>query len=236
MKIFTLIPAFDERGNLEVLINRLENQFKIQKIQYKIFFVVQGDDGSRQLLEKLKREKPFLDFIFYEKPLGIGRAYKIGYGKIDKTADYILTMDADLNHDIKDLPKFLKSIRVTKSDLVIGSRFVTGGKFEDRRIWKKAASLVTNKLVTLLLGIPVKDISSGYRLIKREIVEKINQKLHCTGYPAYMEFILYAHKFGLKIAEVPITYHPRSWGESKINSARTFIDYIRFLGSILFNS
>lgn len=235
MKIIILIPAYNEKGNLEILIKSIENQFQKLKINFKIFFVLQGDDGSRELLTKLKKTNSRLDFIHFKNPLGIGRAYKIGYSKVDKNADYILTLDADLNHDISEFPKFLKSIRDGKFDLVIGSRFVAGGRFNDKRIWKKKISLLANMLIAKIISIKVKDISSGYRLIKRKVVEKVQNKLQFTGYPSYMEFILYTHKFGFKIKEIPITYHPRLWGKSKISSFKTMFDYFHFLIAVLFN-
>lgn len=233
MNILILIPAYNEKGNLAKLISEIEQEFKKQKVKFKIFFVIQGDDGSKQLLDKLKQKKSYLDFIYYKKPLGIGKAYKIGYNHIDKSVTYVLTMDADLNHDIRDLPRFLKSIKEANSDLIIGSRFIKGGQFEDTRLWKKAASLATNKIVTAFLGLPLKDVSSGFRLIKAEVIKQIRNRLKCPGYPSYMEFVLLAHKNGFKVREIPITYHPRKWGRSKISSATTFIDYIRFLIDIL---
>lgn len=236
MKIFTLIPAYNEKDNLTLLITQLEKEFRKQKIQFKIFFVLQGDDGSRELLDNLKKTKPSLDFVYYKNPLGIGNAYKVGYANVDKTADCILTMDADLNHDIRDLPEFITALKNTKSDLVIGSRFVSGGKFDDNRIWKKIASRLTNKLVTALLRIDVKDISSGYRLMKKDVVKNVYPKLKNSGYPSYMEFILAAKRLGFKIAEIPITYHHRIWGESKISSLRTLVDYLRFLSTLVVNS
>lgn len=236
MKIFTLVPAYNEKENVEKLISQLEDEFKKQKIQFKIFFVIQGNDGSRKLLEDLKKKKQYLDFIYFEKPLGIGNAYKVGYSKVEKTADYILTMDADLNHDIRDLPKFIKAIKDTKSDLVIGSRFVAGGKFDDKRIWKKIASRLANKIVTTILQIDVKDISSGYRLMRKEVAGKVHPKLINSGYPSYMEFILRARRLGYKITEIPIIYHRRIWGRSKISSIGTMVDYFRFLLALVFSS
>lgn len=235
MNIFILIPAFNERGNLTKLIEGIEKQSKKLGIRFKIFFVLQGNDGSRELLEKLKRQKKFIDFVYFPKPLGIGYAYKIGYSHIDKSADLVLTMDADLNHDIKDLSGFIKQLEKDNCDLIIGSRFINGGKFDETRIWKKIASLLTNKIVSTLLGLKIKDVTSGFRLIKIDVVKKVSKKLHCSGYPSYMEFILSANKLGFKIKEIPITYHHRIWGKSKISSISTIIDYIRFLGSLLLN-
>lgn len=236
MKIIILIPAYNEKGNLEILTKTIERQLKKLKINFKILFVLQGTDGSRELISFLKQKKPYLDFIYYKYPLGIGQAYKIGYQHLDKSCTHVLTMDADLNHDIGDLSRFLHAMTEQKCDVVIGSRFIRGGKFADKRLWKKIASIATNKIVTKIIGIRIKDISSGYRLIKKEVINKIHKKLKNKGYPSYMEFIMLTYKSGFKICEVPITYHARLWGQSKINSFTTFIDYLKFVGSIVFNS
>ncbi|MBI3379740.1 glycosyltransferase [Candidatus Gottesmanbacteria bacterium] len=235
MKIFVLIPAYNEKGNLNDLISKIEKEFKKQKIVFKIFFVLQGNDGSRELLAKLKKTKPYLDYIYYEKPLGIGKAYKVGYQYLDKTATHILTMDADLNHDIIDLSRFIQMMKKNYADLIIGSRFIKGGRFDEKRVWKIIASRLTNKIVTQIMGIKVKDISSGYRFMKKEVAEKVRLNLKYDGYPSYMEFILYANRYGFNIAEIPITYHYRIWGKSKISSFKTLVDYFRFMLSIVFN-
>lgn len=236
MKIFVLIPAYNERGNLEKLIGELEKEFNRLKMSFKIFLVLQGNDGSRELIEKLAQKKKFIGFIHYPKPLGIGNAYKRGFMHLSKSADFVLTMDADLNHDPKDIKRLLAVITKEKTDVVIGSRFVPDGVFADKRAWKRLTSLLTNKLIQLMAKLSVKDISSGYRLMKRDVVEKIKSKLTSSGYPYYMEFILLAAKSGFKIREIPITYHPRIWGKSKIGNLRTVFDYMKFLGKLLINS
>lgn len=236
MKIFILIPAFNEKGNLEKLIKSIERQLKELKIKFNIFFVLQGNDGSDKLLNLLKKEKKFIDYIHFPKSLGIGRAYKVGYEHVDKSAQLVLTMDADLNHDVCELPQFLKLMAKNDCDLIIGSRFTKGGKFDEKRVWKKIASFSTNKIVSTILGLSVSDISSGYRLIKIKVIDKIKGKLKQNGYPSYMEFIILAQKSGFKIKEVPIIYHPRVWGKSKIASWKTVFDYLKFLTDLFVNS
>lgn len=236
MKIFVLIPAYDEKENLDLLITGLEKELSKHKLKYKIFFVLQGNDGSKELVENFKKKKALIDYIYFPKPIGIGNAYKIGYSHIDKSADLVLTMDADLNHDIKDLPRMIKELEGNDFDLIIGSRFINGGIFDEKRLWKKIASSLTNKIVSTFLGLHINDVTSGFRLMKIDLIKKVSKQLKCSGYPSYMEFILAANKYGYKIQEVPITYHHRIWGKSKISSISTLIDYARFLGSLFFSS
>lgn len=228
MSIFCLIPAYNEKGNLNKLSKRLISTLSKEKISFKIFFVIQGEKDTLDLLENLKRTYLQIDYVYFPKALGIGKAYKVGFEHVNKNFTHVLTLDADLNHDPKELPKFFRLLKKENTDIIIGSRFVKGGSFKDKRIWKRLASFGVNFFITKLLGIKVHDITSGYRLIKREVVDKIKNELKEKGYTSYMEFALLAHTHGFKIKEVAITYKPRIWGKSKMKKVRTFFDYLFF--------
>lgn len=233
MRIFCLIPAYNEKGNLVELSRRLISTLVKEKISFKIFFVIQGDKDAYNLLENLKKTYPQIDYIYFPQPLGIGRAYQIGFQHINKAFTHVLTLDADLNHQPEELPKFLAVWKKSAPDIIIGSRFVPGGKFQDQRAWKKVTSFLVNLVITKFLGIKVHDVTSGYKLIKREVVENIKDHLKETGYPSYMEFMLQAKKSGFKIKEVPINYVPRKWGKSKMGKIKTFLNYLFFLPKAL---
>lgn len=233
MKIFCLIPAYNEKGNIEALTEKLVSEFIKQKTKYAILFVIQGDDGSREILDKLKRKNKNIKYLFFKKPLGIGNAYKVGFQSIDPTCTHVFTLDADLNHNPKYFPQFVSTAIKTKADVVIGSRYMSGGKFLDTRMWKRVISLLMNKFITTILSIPVHDISSGFRLIKINVITKVLPKLRERNYPAYMEFIMYSHKAHFKLREISIVYTPRSWGKSKMNSVNTLRDYLLFLPRIV---
>lgn len=234
MKIFCLIPAFNEKNNLATLTEKLHHHLSAYKrIFFKIYFVIQGDDGSLDIIRSLKKLYRQVDFIYYPKALGIGKAYKVGFEHVDKNFTHVLTLDADLNHDPKELSKFFRLLKKKNTDIIIGSRFVKGGSFNDKRIWKRLASFGVNFFITKLLKIKVHDITSGYRLIRCEVVDKIKNELKEKGYTSYMEFILLAHKHGFKIKEVAISYKPRKWGKSKMKKIKTLFDYLFFLKRIL---
>lgn len=234
MKIFCLIPAYNEKGNLLLLIEKLYNLLEKLRVKSEIFFVIQGTDGSEQLLRKIKKTHKEVDWIYFKAPLGIGKAYKEGFKKVKKGYTHVLTLDADLNHDPSVLPSFIKKMKETDGDIIIGSRFMKGGSFNDKRKWKRIISNLVNRFMTFMLGIEIHDISSGYRLMKVEVVEKIRENLIEKGYPGYMEFIIRARREGFKIAEVPIVYTPRIWGTSKIRKGRIFLDYLVFTIRLLY--
>lgn len=234
MKIFCLIPAYNEKGNLIRLVEGIVRIIPKFSREYKIFFVIQGKDGSINLLKKLKLENKNIDWAYFEKALGIGKAYKIGFDNIDRKFTHILTMDADLNHDPSVLGEFIKTMKINNADLVVGSRFIDGGAFNDKRQWKRFISFILNKIIIIAAKIRINDISSGYRLIKRGVVEKIKNELRELGYPSYMEFAVLAYRHGYKLFEVPIVYKSRVWGKSKMGKLRTLYDYIGFLIHFLF--
>lgn len=236
MKIYCIVPAFNEEGNIEKLTRQLTQEFHTLNIAHKIFLVVQGDDGSQNLVAKLRKKNPAIDSMYFPFPLGIGKAYCNGFNRIDKKFSHVLTLDADLNHDPADIGKFVKAMKTTGSDIVIGSRFMKGGRFDDTRAWKRFISTVVNSFIRILMNVQIHDVTSGYRLMKREVVEKITPTLKESGYPFYMEFILKAKQAGFSFSEIPITYFPRKWGKSKMGKIRTLIDYIKFSPNLFFHS
>lgn len=236
MKIFCLIPAYNETGNLSDLSARLTSVLNKIKLQYKIVYLIQEDKKGLEILEKLHKKNRKIIYEYYPRALGIGQAYRTGFGKINNHWSHILTLDADLNHQPEELPKFLEAYRKTKADIIIGSRFISGGQSHDRRYWKIFISKFINVLVNNILGIAILDKTSGFRLIKFEAINMIRNQLKENGYPSYLEFILLAQKSGCKIVEVPITYIPRSWGKSKMEKKQTAWEYMLFLTKLIFSS
>lgn len=228
MKIEFVIPAFNENGNLQPLVSSIDRQCKKLGISYSILLILQGDDGSRKTVTKLKRKYP-VRFLYFPLPLGIGYAYREGFSHILASSTHIITMDADRNHNPSVLPLFIASMKENHADIVVGSRFIRNGSFAEPRLWKRWLSTIVNSLLTHLLGLPVHDISSGYRLIKKEAVMTIRNRLQEKNYPGYMEFILRAKSDNMRISEVPITYTPRTWGVSKMRAFDTLADYIGFV-------
>lgn len=235
MKIFCLIPAFNEYGNLTELVRRLTNIFNRLRIDSKIFFVLQGNHNNLSEITKIQKIYKKTDFIYYSYPLGIGRAYQKGFKKINSKWTHVLTLDADLNHSPEELPKLINNYRNTKSDVVIGSRFISGGQSQDNRQWKTIASQIVNKIINKILGISIADKTSGFRLIKTELLLRIRNKLKEKDYPSYLEFIILAIKSKALISEEPITYIPRIWGKSKMNKFSTAVDYLIFLPKIIYD-
>lgn len=235
IKILCIIPAYNEAGNLKPLTIQLIQNLKKISSSYQLLFIIQGNDKSDIEIKKLQKKYPKkIKADYFTRPLGIGLAYKIGFDKINKSITHVLTLDADLNHNPKILRNFFIHLEETKSDIVVGSRFIEKGAFYDKRLWKRIISRCINLFLKVILDLPISDATSGYRLIRSNVITTIRKMLNEKGYPAYLEFILISHKSGFRISEIPIIYTPRVWGKSKMNKIKTFKDYLLFFPKIPF--
>jgi dolichol-phosphate mannosyltransferase len=227
--IFCIIPAFNEEGNLLNLSSRLVKVFLKYRISFKILFILQGNKIAVDIVKRIKKKYQNIDYLYYPNALGIGTAYRIGFKNLNKKFSHVLTLDADLNHQPEEIPKFFEALSAKNPDVIIGSRFVSGGNSEEKRFWKKITSLLANMIINRLFDISVADKSSGFRLINTKVIKKVIPRLEENGYPAYMEFILLSIRNGFSITEVPITYIARKWGKSKMKKYDTLVNYLKFI-------
>jgi dolichol-phosphate mannosyltransferase len=125
-------------------------------------------------------------------------------------------MDADLSHDPKFIPKFLKHF--PKFDVIIGSRFIHQGQEEGRNKLRRLISFLANLFIRIILGTKIKDCTSGFRAFKKEVLEKLNFDQFISINPEIVEELLYGCVLAKsKIIEIPITYYERIEGTSKLN-------------------
>lgn len=226
MKISVVIAAYNEKENIIELIQKLINVFRNIKCKYEIILVVQGKDGAFELLQDYKNKfnKP-ISIYYYEKPLGVGPAFKIGFDNVAKDTTYILTMDADLNHKPEDLPSFLKEVEKNDVDIIIGSRYIPGGRMENVYRWRYVLSKAVNGMFSYLTSIKIKDKTSGYRLQKKEAVFKLRSKIKAKNFDFYIEYLILAQKAGFTMTEIPITFVARTKGHSKMKIIDTLLRY-----------
>lgn len=229
MKISAVIPAYNEGENIANLVKRLKSVFMKLDIDFEIIVVVQGRDGSIERLNNFKNsEIPQLKLIYFSEPLGVAKAFKIGFEEIEGDSTHVLTMDGDLNHQPEELPTLIKIINQKNVDIVIGSRYVKGGKMEGLPIWKYLLSRFVNNALSYVTKLSqIKDKTSGYRLLKKGVVDKIKDKVSAKNFDFYVEFLIWAKKEGFEILETPITFKYRKEGESKMGKIDTLIRYVR---------
>lgn len=241
MKISVIIPAYNEEGNIIELTNRLKRIFTGLKIKFELIFIIQGEDGAFEKLKKLKKKISQLRLFHYSKPLGIGPAFVKGFNKISKGYDYVLTMDADLNHQPEEIPLFIERIKKQPHvDIVIGSRNIPKGKMVLNKIryrWiKKMLSNSINYLMPSMYGLNIKDITSGYRLFKLDVIKRIRNKITSKNFEMYPEILILSKRCGFRMTEVPIIFKDRVKGKSKLNFIISGFGYIKLFFRLMFNS
>jgi len=242
MRIVIVLPTYNERENIKVLIPEIFKIFKENKIDGKVIVVDDSSpDGTSNVVEKLKeknKEKFIINLIKRDKKLGLGSAYIYAFRYIlnnpNDIPDVIFEMDADLSHSPDEIPKFLEKFS-EGYDVVIGSRRIKGGKIIGWNKTRKFISLVGNFIGKYLAGIYVSDLTSGYRAYKREVLEKISLKnVESDGYAFQLEMLARAKNKGFKIGTVPITFYDRISGKSKL-SRKDLINFLLIAFKIRFN-
>ena len=230
MKITVVIPAYNEQGNVVELAERLTQSIHELQIDADIYFVIQGDNSAVTLLDDLKkRETLHIRWNYFPEPLGVGPAFRIGFQHIAPDCTHILTMDGDLNHQPEELVKFVECMDQTGADIIVGSRYIPGGSMDGMPLWKFSLSRLVNDFFSYTTALAIQDKTSGYRLMKRAVVEGVGNSTVSRGFEFYLEFLLHAHKAGFSISEVPIAYKVRVAGESKMRKLETLLHYFGVL-------
>lgn len=220
MKILlsVVIPTYNESMNIEKLVQRINSVFTENNIDGEILVVDDNSpDGTGDVVRGLMAKYPSLRLLSRKKKEGLGVAHLAGY--LEAHGDIIVSLDADLSHDPKEIPVMLDRIK-DGYDVVIGSRYVKGGKVEEKPIFNVIASKVAGILAKIGYGVNIDDFTNGYRMFRREVYESIKMCDYSNGNVFLAEFIYYAHKNGFKITEIPTTFVERSEGETKTNVAR----------------
>ena len=179
-------------------------------------------DGTGKWCEKFTAGNQRVKLVTREKKLGLGTAAIFGFQyAIERGFKLIATMDADLSHAPISLVEMLRLIQVPNSttpDVVIGSRYVSGGKIVGWPWYRRISSYLVNVYARLLLGLPTRDNTSAFRIYNVDCLRKIDfSKIQSKGY-SYLEEILMVLKHqDVSFAEVPIEFHDRELGQSKVD-------------------
>ncbi|OGH90462.1 MAG: dolichyl-phosphate beta-D-mannosyltransferase, partial [Candidatus Magasanikbacteria bacterium RIFOXYD12_FULL_33_17] len=211
MKTIIVIPTYNEKENIEKLINKI---FALNIIGLEILVVDDNSpDGTAQVVKNLQSKYP-LHILERASKLGLGSAYIAGFKKaLELQADRIFEMDADFSHDPDDLPAILESAK--NYDLVIGSRKIAGGKIIGWGFTRKFMSNGAMWLSRILLGLKAKDVTAGFRCFNSQVLKTLNlDEIKSNGY-AFQEELLYkTQKAGFTITEIPVTFIDRREGKS----------------------
>lgn len=220
MKAVIVIPTYNERENILRLLPRLQKIFP-KLPDWKVEILVVDDnspDGTAEAVSNIKKRNVHL--LLRKKKTGLGAAYLAGLKKAFGTmgADVSLLMDADLSHNPRYIPSFLREIK-EGADFVIGSRYIKGGEIAEG--WaphRKFLSVFGNIVVGTVLGkSEISDWTSGYRAIKKEVFQRVAPFLsEMRGYTFNVSFAYHTLVAGFRVREVPIKFIDRNSGESKL--------------------
>jgi dolichol-phosphate mannosyltransferase len=227
-RALVIIPTYNEIENLPEIVPAVLAASE----EIDVLVVDDGSpDGTGQLADKLAQERPGRVRVLHRaRKEGLGRAYLAGFAQaLSLGYGRILEMDADFSHDPARLPSLLEASR--RADLVLGSRYVPGGGTVNwglgRRLLSKGGSLYARTI----LGLPVRDLTGGFKCFRREVLEALDlESVASTGYAFQIELTYRAVCRGFKVEEVPIVFHDRRVGKSKMSRAIVLEALIRVWG------
>ncbi len=213
-----VIPTYNEAENLPPLLERVF----AQPLPLHLLIVDDNSpDGTGQVAEALRKTYGNRLHVLHRKEKrGLGPAYRAGFQYVlEQGATIVGQMDADLSHPPERLPLMYQALE--EADVVLGSRYVPGGGVDPHWAWyRKLLSWGANLYARTLLGLPVRDVTGGYRLWRREVLTTIPlERVRSTGYVFQIEMIFLAHRLGFRIREIPIFFRDRQWGHSKLSFA-----------------
>lgn len=226
-KIFIILPTYNEKENISRLIKEL---FELNLPPLNILVVDDNSpDGTGKIVEDLKARYNNLDILHRQKKMGLGRAYIDAFRIVlAKGADIIIHMDVDFSHD----PKYLKDLltKIQDYDLVLGSRYVKGGGIANWNHLRRLISRLGNLYAQLVLNLPVKDLTGGFKCYRRHALESINlDELSSIGFSFMIETTYKTYQRGFVIKEIPIIFTERRLGKSKFNLKIIFESFFKVL-------
>ncbi len=209
-----ILPTYNERENLPLIVPAL------LQIEHLHLLIVddQSPDGTGELADRLAAESGGRVSVLHRQGVrGLGRSYLDGMRHALKTdADVICQMDADLSHQPEELPRLLRASR--DADLVIGSRYVDGGRIVNWPLRRAILSKCANRYIRTVAGLSTNDCTGGFRCWRRAALERLPlHRVNSDGYAFIVELLWEAVAAGLRVVEVPITFIERRHGASKLN-------------------
>lgn len=235
MKIVLITPTYNEAGNIEKVVDRLNDVFcRIKNHSLSILVVDDtSPDGTGGIVKKLMKTNKNLFLLTNPRKVGLGAAYlaamDVAFNKMN--ADAVFEFDADLSHDPQKIPEMIRKLE-QGYDVVLGSRYIPGGGIpDDWGIVRKFISVVGNVVaMILLLNFRVRDWTGGFRLLRRWVYEKIKpQVTEYRNYTFQVSTLYWAVRFGAKVAEVPFHFADRTHGKSKMPKVEYMYSTLLFI-------
>jgi dolichol-phosphate mannosyltransferase len=208
------LPTYNERDNVEPMVRALG---EVLRPDDRVLVIDDASpDGTGEIADRLASELPYVDVLHRERKDGLGRAYVDGFRvALAHGSDLVLEMDCDFSHNPADVPRLIAA--AADADLVIGSRYVTGGGTGNwgvlRRLISRGGSLYTRMLL-----MPVRDATAGFKCYRREVLERLDlDAISSRGYMFQIETTYRTRRAGFRVLEIPIRFTDRRVGQSKMS-------------------
>ncbi|XP_014672035.1 PREDICTED: dolichol-phosphate mannosyltransferase subunit 1-like [Priapulus caudatus] len=228
-KYSILLPTYNERENLPIIIWLIVKYLDESGVDYEIIVIDDGSpDGTLEVAKQLE-EIYGKDKILLRpraKKLGLGTAYI--HGMKHATGDYVIIMDADLSHHPKFIPQFIEKLHEGNYDIVSGTRYSGSGGVYGWDLKRKFISRTANYIAQILLRPGASDLTGSFRLYRRDVLQQLVDCCISKGYVFQMEMLVRARSLGMSLGEVPISFVDRVYGESKLGGSE-IVAYVKGL-------
>ncbi|KAJ1927793.1 dolichol-P-mannose synthesis [Tieghemiomyces parasiticus] len=228
-----LLPTYNERDNLPIIVWMLVKMFRENEIDYEIIIIDDNSpDGTLEVAQRL--QGLYGDDRIVLRPragkLGLGTAYV--HGIKNATGNFVIIMDADMSHHPKFIPQFIREQQRGDFDIITGTRYRGDGGVYGWDLRRKLTSRGANVLADVLLNPGVSDLTGSFRLYKKHVLANIIDATVSKGYVFQMEMMVRARQFNFTISEIPITFVDRVYGESKLG-ANEVVGYLKGLVTLV---
>jgi dolichol-phosphate mannosyltransferase len=215
--VWVVLPTYDERENLEPIADAI-----LAALPQAGLLVVDDNspDGTGQLADTLAAQNERIEVLHRTAPRGLGIAYRDGFRWVLARHDAraVVQMDADFSHDPKDLPRLLAPL-MRDADLVLGTRYIAGGKTVGWPWYRRAISVGGTTFARTILLLPYRDLTGGFKAWRRELLEQLRlRETTANGYGFQVEMTWWAHRRRARIVQIPIVFRERVAGRSKMSS------------------
>lgn len=216
MKSVIVIPTFNEKENINIIIPLI---FKTERDVHVLVVDDNSPDGTGDKVTEMQQNFKNLSLLSRQKKEGLGKAYIDAFREVlkDQNVSTIIMMDADLSHDPKHISQMIELRK--KYDVVVGSRYIKGGKTEGWELYRRVLSRLGNIYAKIITGMPINDCTGGFNATSADVLREIKlDDINMSGYAFIMQFKYLLFKKGATFFEIPICFKNRTEGVSKISN------------------
>jgi dolichol-phosphate mannosyltransferase len=216
-----ILPTYNEAENIGPIVRAA--RCRLRPADRILVVDDNSPDGTGAFADELAHELEGVEVLHRPAKEGLGRAYRAGFAyALERGAELVLEMDSDFSHDPADLPRLIAAAE-ERGDLVLGSRYVAGGRVTEWGLLRKLVSRGGSWYARMILGVKVRDLTGGFKCFRRSVLEALDlEAVHADGYGFQIELTYRTIKAGFRVIEIPIVFRERRVGESKMTARIAF--------------